>query len=154
MLSSSPQLTYLSTQQVTYQELESAYLALRHRHQELLVEIEQRNGALGEKILECMRLIHELSLLHQEEDRVQVQQDVISHTADQTGQPLNQYTILCAPLDFVVSYSSGLSSRRRPASERVTTRDLLVRQLGQAFYRDPSLTSSSFNGAWQSVSSS
>ena len=34
------------------------------------------------------------------------------------------------------------------------TRSILLRQLGRAFYRDPSLSSNSFNAAWQSVSSS
>lgn len=138
-------------QQAAYADLENAYLALNLRHQELLLEIELRHGVLGERLLECMRLMHELSLLQQEHDNIQHQQDAIARTADQSGRPFDPYDIHFRPLDLV-SHPSGLSSRRR--LPRATPRDLLVRQLGQAFYREPSLSSNSFNGAWQSVSSS
>jgi hypothetical protein len=148
-------LTCPSTQRLTYQELRNAYLALNLWHQEVLAEMGQRNGFLGERIIECMRLIHELSLLHQEEDRIRLQQDIIAHTAGQAGQPLNPYDTFCEPPDFVAPSGPGIFNDGHPAhTERITARDLWVRQLGQAFYRDPSLTSSSFNGAWQSVSTS
>jgi hypothetical protein len=138
--------------QATYAELEKAYLMLSLRHQELLAEIEQRNESLGEKILECMRLIHELSLLHQEDDHIRLQQDVLANSADRTGRPLNPYDIHFRPMDFIHAYSPGPTGRRRPP--HANTRSILLRQLGRAFYRDPSLSSNSFNAAWQSVSSS
>lgn len=146
------ELTCPSSQQVTYEELENAYFMLTLRHQELLIEMEQRNEVLGERILECMRLIQELSLLHQEDDRIRLQQDVLAHSVDRTGRPLNPYDIHCRPMDFAVARSPGPSSRRRPP--HANPRSILLRQLGHAFYREPSLSSNSFNAAWQSVSSS
>ena len=122
------------------------------RHQELLVEMEERNEKLGQKIIECMRLIHELSLLHQEDDRIRAEQAALANSADQTGQRLNPYDVHFRPTDLFASHSPGPSGRRR--APHANTQSILLRQLGHAFYRDPSLTSDIFNTAWQSVHSS
>jgi hypothetical protein len=134
---------------MSLKQLEQAYLLLNLQHQCLLLEIEQRHEALGEKLMECLRLIHDISLLRRQDDQVQLKQNALALEADRRRSPFNLYDLLCTPLD-PNTYPPGFRPRR---PHHPTAQALLFRQLGRAFFNDPSLTSSSFNRAWQSVRS-
>jgi len=132
--------------------LEFEFMKLDDKQSEALLGIEQREEELGKLVMECLRVIRELSKIHGEEAELLQQKIRLARMLPQAGDYFDRFNLEMRFRNHLRVFSNGSGSSRRSRTPPTLISSTL-RTVGAAFYSNPSLIGSPFANIWDTFAS-